>query len=285
MSRQASSILAQSLAPRASVAFLRLAGLATARPSHRLHLPVLRSQSQSAFLQQRTFVTLAASSHTPLLDEKAKTQLRPYQEDCIQACLTKLNKGKTRIGVSLPTGSGKVSFTVHVCLISATRLISLPQTVIFADLFPRLPARMNDDGSLGERVLIIVSTVGLAEQTARAVRSMHPNLVVEIVQGAQAATGQADVTIATRQTLDRSRARLEKFDPAGLKCGIVDEAHHAVSKSYRRILRYFNSSVKLPREEVEVEISEDGTDMPPTAVQSDLSQEQAAYSECHEQVD
>ena len=52
-------------------------------------------------------------------------------------------------------------------------------------------------------------------------------------------------TIATYQTLLRA-PRLQKFDPAGLKAIIVDEAHHAAAPSYLRILSYFNSSVKSP---------------------------------------
>lgn len=34
--------------------------------------------------------------------------LRPYQEECVQECLANLAEGITRIGVSSPTGSGKV---------------------------------------------------------------------------------------------------------------------------------------------------------------------------------
>ena len=40
--------------------------------------------------------------------------------------------------------------------------------------------------------------------------------------------------------------RLQKFDPAGLKAVIVDEAHHAAAPSYRHILSHFNSGIKSP---------------------------------------
>lgn len=33
--------------------------------------------------------------------------LRPYQEECIQACLEGIREGKRRLGISLATGSGK----------------------------------------------------------------------------------------------------------------------------------------------------------------------------------
>ena len=37
---------------------------------------------------------------------------------------------------------------------------------------------------------------------------------------------------------------MEKFDPAGLRAIIVDEAHHAAAPSYRHILSRFNSNIK-----------------------------------------
>jgi ATP-dependent helicase IRC3 len=52
-------------------------------------------------------------------------------------------------------------------------------------------------------------------------------------------------TVATYQTLLRA-PRLQKFDPAGLRAIIVDEAHHAAAPSYRHILSHFNSSIKSP---------------------------------------
>lgn len=62
-------------------------------------------------------------------------------------------------------------------------------------------------------------------------------------------------TVATYQTLLRA-PRLQKFDPAGLKAIIVDEAHHAAARSYRHILSRFNSSIESP---YSVEGAEDET--------------------------
>lgn len=194
--------------------------------------------------QRRSISTSSLLLQQLAISETEKVQLRPYQEECIQACLAKLGLGKTRIGVSLPTGSGKVSCKGFAPS-SLNFSLSLIQTVIFAQLFPRISARVNQDGSVGDCVLIIVSSVNLAEQTSHAIGFMHPTLSVEIEQGAQTASGTANVTVATRQTLDRSPARLEKFDPARLKCVIVDEAHHAASKSNRRILSHFDPSISL----------------------------------------
>jgi ATP-dependent helicase IRC3 len=63
-------------------------------------------------------------------------------------------------------------------------------------------------------------------------------------------------TVATYQTLLRT-PRLQKFDPAGLRAVIVDEAHHAAAPSYRHILSHFNSSIKSPQT---VQGAESGTE-------------------------
>ena len=160
----------------------------------------------------------------------AQIKLRPYQESCIEACTDALSSGVSRIGVSLPTGSGKT--TVFITLLS---LIQPPEH------------------TAATRSLIIVNSVELARQSAAQAERLFPHWTVEIEQGIKhQATGEADVcvsfsllrilgtkcsrfcgyrTIATYQTLLRP-ARLAKFDPRFLKAIIVDEAHHAAAPSY-----------------------------------------------------
>lgn len=58
--------------------------------------------------------------------------------------------------------------------------------------------------------------------------------------------------------------RLQKFDPAGLKAVIVDEAHHAAAPSYRHILSHFNSSIKSPRAVKGAEDENDDSGVAPT---------------------
>ncbi|KAF8898798.1 P-loop containing nucleoside triphosphate hydrolase protein [Infundibulicybe gibba] len=154
--------------------------------------------------------------------------LRPYQERCIDACIEALALGPTRLGVSLPTGSGK--------------------TTVFISLLSRIPPH----DSLATRSLIIVNSIELARQSAQQVKQLYPKWSVEIEQGAKhQATGQADVTIATYQTLLQPN-RLAKFDPRTLKAIIVDEAHHAAAPSYRRLLSCFDTNIKHPDSKVDV---------------------------------
>lgn len=147
-------------------------------------------------------------------------QLRPYQEECIQECLAAIESGVTRIGVSSPTGSGK--------------------TTIFTHLIDRIPSR----GLEGTRVIVIVNSIELALQAANAIHAAFPDKSVEIEQGSKfKATGLADVTVATYQTLHRSRERLEKFGPRTVKAVVVDEAHHAAAPSYLNVLSYFDPKI------------------------------------------
>lgn len=121
---------------------------------------------------------------------------------------------------------------------------------MFTELIGRLPAI-----GRATRVLIIVNSIELALQAASAVTRAYSHLLVEIEQGAKfKASGVADVTIATYQTLTRASTasgteRLQKFNPRGLKGIIVDEAHHAASKSYIHLLSRFDPAVGVPKEE------------------------------------
>lgn len=159
----------------------------------------------------------------------APVVLRPYQQTCLQACTEALDSGATRIGVSLPTGSGKT--TVFITLLS---LIKPP---------PKNPK--------ATKSLVLVNSVELARQAAAQTERLFPKWKVEIEQGVKyKASGEADLyvsapfsymrdvftycarcsTVATYQTLLQP-GRLEKFDPATLKAIIVDEAHHAAAPS------------------------------------------------------
>ncbi|KAF8971370.1 P-loop containing nucleoside triphosphate hydrolase protein [Flammula alnicola] len=150
--------------------------------------------------------------------------LRPYQELCLDSCTDALASGSTRIGVSLPTGAGK--------------------TTVFISLLSRIPVPATNEAAT--KSLIIVNSVELARQSADHVARMFPHWVVEIEQGAKhQATGTADVTIATYQTLNNEQ-RLMKFDSKLLKAIIIDEAHHAAAPSYRRLLSRFDPDIKHP---------------------------------------
>ncbi|EPQ29959.1 uncharacterized protein PFL1_02631 [Pseudozyma flocculosa PF-1] len=171
-------------------------------------------------------------------------QLRPYQEECIQECLAAISGGVTRIGVSSPTGSGKTTIFTHLIDRIPARSRSSP-TSLRDDVEDDSSAASSSSAPLAaDRVLVLVNSIELALQAAASISSTFPEKLVEIEQGAKfRASGFADVTVATVQTLHRSKERLEKLNPALFKALIVDEAHHAAAPSYRDVLAHFDPDV------------------------------------------
>lgn len=154
----------------------------------------------------RSFAT--QSSH------RNSIRLRPYQEESIQSVLDHLKHGEKRLGISLATGSGK--------------------TVIFSHLLDRIPAPTPE----ATRTLIIAHRRELVEQAARHCQNLYPDRRVEVEMGARHASGTADITIASVQSIT-SADRLEKYDPKRFKLVLVDEAHHIVARTYLEVLEHF----------------------------------------------
>jgi ATP-dependent helicase IRC3 len=149
----------------------------------------------------------------PAAAPRPQIKLREYQEECIQAVLSYLDAGHKRLGISLATGSGK--------------------TVIFTHLIDRIPAV-----GAASQTLIVAHRRELVEQAARHCSLTYPDKHVEIEMGANQASGAADITVASIQSIT-SGHRLHKFDPSRYKLVLVDEAHHIVSQTYLNVLEHF----------------------------------------------
>ncbi|GAB7359072.1 hypothetical protein MBLNU230_g5144t1 [Neophaeotheca triangularis] len=144
----------------------------------------------------------------------SKVELRPYQKDSINAVLKYLKDGKRRLGLSLATGSGK--------------------TVIFSHLLERIQPPTPH----ATQTLILAHRRELVEQAAKHCRNLYPEKLVEIEMGAQHASGAADVTVASVQSI-MSGERLYKYDSARFKLVVVDEAHHITGQQYMGVLQHF----------------------------------------------
>ncbi|KAG8852738.1 hypothetical protein FRB91_006049 [Serendipita sp. 411] len=179
-----------------------------------------RNYSRHSFSTTRLLSSIIPTKEVPVVATRSLVKLRDYQENCIEACINAFSRGITRIGVSMPTGAGK--------------------TTVFISLLHQLPTLATRPGA--KNSLIIVNSIELALQAANQVKRMYPETTVEIEQGKKTASGYADVTVATYQTLMRGD-RLLKFPVDRMKAIIVDEAHHAAAKSYLSILSYFDPKV------------------------------------------
>ncbi|KAJ8122417.1 hypothetical protein O1611_g9845 [Lasiodiplodia mahajangana] len=142
-------------------------------------------------------------------------RLREYQEECIQSVLSSLQQGHKRIGISLATGAGK--------------------TVVFTQLIDRI----EPSSKRATQTLILAHRRELVEQAARHCSNAYPSKTVEIEMGNSHASGRADITIASIQSIT-SGDRISKFDPKLFKLVLVDEAHHIVAPGYMRTLEHFS---------------------------------------------
>lgn len=90
------------------------------------------------------------------------------------------------------------------------------------------------------RMLVLAHREELLEQAAAKLRAASPGLSVGIEQGENYAARDAQVVLASVATLGRTGSqRLEKIDPSQFNLIVVDEAHHAIADSWRRVLDYF----------------------------------------------
>jgi primosomal protein N' len=80
--------------------------------------------------------------------------LRPYQEECVEACLKAISEGKRRLGISLATGAGK--------------------TVIFTNLIGKVQL----EDTKRYQTLILVHRRELVEQAARHCVEVYPDKVI-----------------------------------------------------------------------------------------------------------
>ena len=144
-------------------------------------------------------------------------KLRPYQEAARNAVLSAWENGVQKTLLVLPTGCGK--------------------TIVFAKIAEDCVRRK-------KRVLILAHRGELLEQAADKILNAC-GLGCAVEKAEQSCLGSwFRITVGSVQTLMRE-SRLAKFAKNYFDVIIVDEAHHAVSDSYQRILNYFRNAEVL----------------------------------------
>lgn len=147
----------------------------------------------------------------------APISLRPYQKEAKSAVLEQWEQGVQRTLLVLPTGCGK--------------------TIVFAKI-------SEDCVKRGERVLILAHRGELLEQAADKIHKAC-NLNCAVEKAEETSLGSFwRITVGSVQTLMRE-SRLARFLPDYFDTIIIDEAHHAVSDSYQRILQHFSGAKVL----------------------------------------
>lgn len=141
-------------------------------------------------------------------------KLRPYQQEAKEKVFEKWNSGDKKTLLVLPTGCGK--------------------TIVFAKI-------TEDCVRQGARVLILAHRGELLEQASNK---------IEKATGLKSAVEKAEnscinswyrVVVGSVQTLMRDK-RLNQFSCDYFDTIIIDEAHHVISDSYKKILEHFSEA-------------------------------------------
>ena len=140
--------------------------------------------------------------------------LRPYQEEARTKIKDEWDKGNKKTLLVLPTGCGK--------------------TIVFAKV-------AEDMVKKGKRVLILAHRAELLEQAADKIKK-STGLICSVEKAEQSSIGSwFMVTVGSVQTLQKEK-RLSRFNNEHFDIIIVDEAHHCISDSYQKVLRYFDTA-------------------------------------------
>ena len=138
-------------------------------------------------------------------------ELRPYQVEAKQAILSEWSEGRRKTLLVLSTGLGK--------------------TIVFSSV-------TEHQVKLGHRVLIMAHRGELLSQAADKLK-MLTGLDAAFEQGENRSLGSFfPVTVGSVQSLCQEK-RLSMFPQDYFQDIIVDEAHHALSESYQRVLANF----------------------------------------------
>lgn len=141
-------------------------------------------------------------------------QLRPYQEEARAKVQQEWKEGRKRTLLVLPTGCGK--------------------TIVFSKI-------IEDRVKMGERVLILAHRSELLEQASDKLMTAT-GLGTALEKAENTSIGSwFRVVVGSVQTMQREK-RLSQFPPNHFDTIVIDEAHHAISDGYQRVLEHFGEA-------------------------------------------
>lgn len=141
-------------------------------------------------------------------------QLRPYQEEARAKVQQEWKEGRKRTLLVLPTGCGK--------------------TIVFSKI-------IEDCVKMGERVLVLAHRSELLEQASDKLMTAT-GLETALEKAENTSIGSwFRVVVGSVQTMQREK-RLSQFPPNHFDTIVIDEAHHAISDGYQRVLEHFGEA-------------------------------------------
>lgn len=147
-------------------------------------------------------------------------QPRDYQQDAIDCIKNELMNGSRSTLCVMPTGTGK--------------------TIVFAFVIDEFRA-----SNPGRRVMVLAHRGELLEQAAEKIKAVT-GLDVSTEMANQYADmdwfGKTPVVVSSIQTQVagmEGKGRMTRFPPEEFGLVIVDEAHHATTKTYRRVMDHY----------------------------------------------
>ncbi|MGT2833391.1 DNA helicase [Streptococcus phage Javan249] len=141
-------------------------------------------------------------------------QLRPYQEAARSKVQQEWEEGRKRTLLVLPTGCGK--------------------TIVFSKI-------IEDRVRRGERVLVLAHRSELLEQASDKLKTAT-GLGTALEKAENTSIGSwYRVVVGSVQTMQREK-RLSQFPANHFDTIVIDEAHHAISDGYQRVLEHFDTA-------------------------------------------
>lgn len=147
----------------------------------------------------------------------AGMELRPYQKEAVEAIFQEWEKGNKKTLLVQATGTGK--------------------TICFS-------AVAADVAGSGSDVLVLAHRDELLKQASDKIERSTGIECDLYEKGRLLGSGKSPITVVSVQTLSQEK-RLSAADPGRYGAIIIDEAHHSVSPTYRRIIGHFPDAYLL----------------------------------------
>jgi ATP-dependent helicase IRC3 len=146
--------------------------------------------------------------------------LRDYQEEALSKIKEHYYRGERRLLGVAATGLGK--------------------TKIFSHIYDVIPRK--------GKMLVLVNREELVEQCRSAIEAANPGFMVGIEQASNFSTAMDDVVVASVQTIGNTKVdedgdpvfnkRILRLNPDEFDVIVVDESHHALATSFKRVMQF-----------------------------------------------